>query len=80
MKEEIGDEIDVLAERVKAIENSILNDKDKSDSDELRKRRIVVRNLKEREAENVVERVNNVIEYLKVKRLKLFLQKGKKIK
>ena len=29
MKEEIGDEIDVLAERVKAIENSILNDKDK---------------------------------------------------
>ena len=71
VKEEIGDEIDVLAERVKAIENSILNDKDKSDSDELRKRRIVVRNLKEREAENVVERVNNVIEYLKVKSVKV---------
>ena len=62
------------------IENSILNDRDKSDSDELRKRRIVVRNLKEREAENVVERVNNVIQYLKVKSVKVISAERKENK
>ena len=66
-KEEIGDEIDALIQHVKNVEKTVYDSKAKTDTEELRKRRIVVRNLREREDENIVDRVNSVIDYLKVR-------------
>ena len=66
-KEEIGDEIDAQIERVKIVEKTVDDSKTRTDTEKLRKRRIVVRNLREREAEDIVDRVNNVIGYLKLR-------------
>lgn len=49
-KEEIGDEIDALIQRVKKGEKNLNDNKTITDTEELGKRRIVVRNLREREA------------------------------
>lgn len=49
-KEEIGDEIDALIQRVKKGEKNLNDSKTITDTEELGKRRIVVRNLREREA------------------------------
>ena len=69
IQERLGDEIDSITERVAVLERNKTetcrhNDKENLDD---RKRRIVIRNLTERENENVKDRVNNIIEYLKVK-------------
>ena len=69
IQERLGDEIDSITERVAVLERNKTetcrhNDKETLDD---RKRRIVIRNLTERENENVKDRVNNIIEYLKVK-------------
>ena len=67
VKEGIGDEIDALIEHIKAVEKAVDSSKARSDNEELRKRRIVVRNLWKREAEDIVDRVKNIIGYLRVR-------------
>lgn len=69
VQERLGDEIDSITERVAALERKKTeackhDDKEKLDD---RKRRIVIRNLKERENENVKDQVINIIDYLKVR-------------
>lgn len=71
VQEKLGDEIDRLAERVTSLErnktdSSKFNEQERNDE---RTRRIVVRNLVERENENIKDRVNNIIDYLKVREI-----------
>ena len=69
IQERLGDEIDSITERVAALERNkteTCRHDDKENLDD-RKRRIVIRNLRERENENVIDRVNNIIKYLKIK-------------
>lgn len=69
VQEKIGDEIDSLTERIAQLEkkNRDNNSHDQMDQTEYRKRRVVIRNLNERDNENIKDRVNNIIDYLKVK-------------
>ena len=69
IQERLGDEIDSITERVAVLERNKTETCRHNDQETLddRKRRIVIRNLTERENENVKDRVNNIIEYLKVK-------------
>lgn len=80
VKEDIGDEIDTMIERVKAVESDKRHSSDTRDNEELRKRRIILRNLEERENENIVERVIRVIEYLKIKDVKIVAAERKESK
>lgn len=64
MKEELGDELDTLADRLKSLETKVgeyRQDTSTQSSQEEYKRNIVIRNLCERENENVLQRVNNVV-------------------
>lgn len=63
MKEEIGDELDSLVNRVKNLESRTQDNASNTtvDSSEETRRRFIVRNLSERDNEDVKQRVNNVI-------------------
>lgn len=65
VQEKIGDEIDSLTERIAQLEkkNRDNNSHDQMDQTEYRKRRVVIRNLNERDNENIKDRVNNIIDY-----------------
>ena len=67
VKEDIGDEIDSLVERVKSLESSVRQDNNVNSDEALRKRRIVIKNLEEREHENLKQRVENILDYLKLR-------------
>ena len=66
--ERFGDEIDSLTERVISLEKNraATCTQEGNQLDKDRKRRIVIRNLQERQNENIKDRVNNIIDYLKI--------------
>ena len=66
MKEDIGDEIDSLIDRVKSIECSMKQENMASSDESLRKRRIILKNLDERENENPKQRVENILNYIEL--------------
>ena len=71
VQEKLGDEIDKLVERVTSLQNKKTTPylDDKQERIDERKRKIVIRNLIERENENIKDRVNNIIDYLKIKNI-----------
>ena len=66
VKEDVGDEINSLIDRVKSIECSIKQENMASSDESLRKRRIILKNLDERENENPKQRVENILNYLEL--------------
>ena len=64
VKEDIGDKIDSLIECVKSIESNMKQDNVASSDETLRKRRIILKNLDERENENSKQRVESILNYL----------------
>ena len=71
VQEKLGDEIDKLVERVTSLENKKTTPylDDKQERIDERKRKIVIRNLIERENVNIKDRVNNIIDYLNIKKI-----------
>ena len=67
----LDDEIYKLVERVTSPENkkTYPDLDDKQERIDERKRKIVIQNLIEREIENIKDRVNNIIDYLKIKHI-----------
>ena len=66
VKEDIDDEIDSLIDRVKSMECSMKQENMASSEESLRKRRIILKNLDERENENPKHRVENILNYLEL--------------
>ena len=72
VQEKLGDETDNLTERIASLENRNKENDRLAERDSIdRNRRVVIRNLEERENENIRERVNNIIDYLNVKDVKI---------
>ena len=72
VQEKLGDEIDNLTERIASLENRNKETDRLAERDGIdRKRRVVIQNLEERENENIRERVNNIIDYLNMKDVKI---------